>query len=100
MEFNIMIFYKNKLLFEDIEFENVDDNSKDNTIKITDKTIEKIKTYADNNKLKLSDFCKQYLNNELQINNSSNNTNIDNSPLADDVINNARNLQIQNQKNI
>ncbi|MBO6272657.1 hypothetical protein J6O48_07735 [bacterium] len=69
-----MIFYKNKLLFEDNEFENVDDNSKDNTIKITDKTIEKIKTYADNNKLKLSDFCKQYLNNELQINNSSTNT--------------------------
>lgn len=95
-----MIFYKNKLLFEDIEFENVDDNSKDNTIKITDKTIEKIKTYADNNKLKLSEFCKQYLNDELKINNSSNNTNIDNSPLANDVINNARNLQIQNQKNI
>lgn len=94
-----MIFYKNKLLFEDIEFENVDD-SMDNTIKITDKTIEKIKTYADNNKLKLSEFCKQYLNDELKINNSSNNTNIDNSSLAADVIDNARNLHVQNQKNI
>ena len=94
-----MIFYKNKLLFEDIEFENVDDNSMVNTIKITDKTIEKIKTYADNNKLKLSEFCKQYLNNEIKINNS-NNTNIDISPLVADVIDNARNLHAQNQKNI
>ena len=94
-----MIFYKNKLLFEDIEFENVDDNSMVNTIKITDKTIEKIKTYADNNKLKLSEFCKQYLNNEIKINNSSS-TNIDISPLVADVIDNARNLHAQNQKNI
>ena len=98
-----MIFYKNKLLFEDIEFENVDDNSMVNTIKITDKTIEKIKTYADNNKLKLSEFCKQYLNNELKINNNSStdsSTNIDISPLVADVIDNARNLHAQNQKNI